>query len=57
MFTCSAQAVVGGPAACVDAIRILVDEGTPLLMACGWRSVRFAVGFGLSELQYIDFYV
>ncbi|MDR5755315.1 nucleoside 2-deoxyribosyltransferase, partial [Caballeronia sp. LZ024] len=29
MLACSAQIVVGGPPACLDAIRSLVDDGTP----------------------------
>ncbi len=54
MLACSAQLVFGGPAASLDAMRSLVDEGGPSLGARGWRSASFAVGFGLSEFQYID---
>ncbi|BCQ29032.1 hypothetical protein NK8_72220 (plasmid) [Caballeronia sp. NK8] len=35
MLACSAQGVIGGPAACLDAIRSLVDEGTPALGGLG----------------------
>jgi nucleoside 2-deoxyribosyltransferase len=35
MLACSAQLVVGGPAACLDAIRSLADEGTPVFAGSG----------------------
>lgn len=35
MLACSAQLVVGGPGACLDAIRSLADEGTPVFAGSG----------------------